>query len=144
MCYSFLKEVFRISTLVVDPSTLIAFVLALAGGIGFGAIGFAISRIAAPSKPLPLKNERFDCGNQPTEYGRGQLTMQYYAYLVIFLTVEPVFIYWFLLLLDAHVAFAPTVELFSVILAMLISPIVFGLSAARKLGLWKMREETQT
>lgn len=131
-------------TLLVDPSTLIAFGCAFAGGLGFGAIGYAISRLVAPPKPSPLKNERFDCGNPPTQYGRGQLTMQYYAYLVIFLTVEPVFIYWFLLLMDAHQAFGPTVELFGVILAMLIPPIIFGLDSARKIGLWKMKEETKS
>lgn len=129
--------------LILDPSTVIAFILALAGGIGFGAIGFTISRVAAPPKPSPLKNERFDCGNQPTPYGRGHLSMQYFAYLVVFLTIEPVFIYWFLLLMNAHQAFVPTVELFSVILAMLISPIIFGLDSARKIGLWTMREETK-
>jgi hypothetical protein len=67
--------------------------------------------------------------------------MQYYAYLVVFLTVEPVLIYWFLLLLDVRQAFVPTVELFGVILAMLIPPIVFGLDSARKIGLWQMKEE---
>jgi NADH:ubiquinone oxidoreductase subunit 3 (subunit A) len=131
-------------TLVVDTTTLIAFILALAGGIGFGAIGYAISRVAAPPEPNPLKNERFDCGNLPTPHGRGQLTMQYYAYLVVFLTVEPVFIYWFLLLMDAHQAFVPTVELFGVILAMLVPPIIFGLNSAGKISLWKMREETKS
>ncbi|HLN88528.1 MAG TPA: NADH-quinone oxidoreductase subunit A [Candidatus Binatia bacterium] len=118
--------------------------MALAGGIGFGAVGFALSRLVAPPKPLPLKNERFDCGNQPTTQGRGHLTMQYYAYLVVFLTVEPVFIYWFLLLMDAHQAFVPTAELFGVILVMLIPPIVFGLDSARKIGLWSMKEETKS
>jgi len=132
------------STLVVDPSTLIAFILTLAGGIGFGAIGFAISRTVAPPKSLPLKNEQFDCGNKPsTSYERGHLAMQYYAYLVVFLTVEPIFIYWFLLLMDAHQAFAPTVELFGAILAMLVPPIIFGLDSARKVGLWTMRKETK-
>jgi len=127
--------------LLIDTSTLIAFVLAIAGGIGFGVIGFAISRVVAPPKPLPLKNERFECGNQPTYEGRGHLTMQYYAYLVVFLTVEPVFIFWFLLLMDAHQAFWTTVELFGVILAMLIPPIIFGLDSARKIGLWKMKDD---
>ena len=143
-----MERVLTVSTLVVDQSTLIAFILALAGGIGFGAIGFATSRLAAPPKPLPLKNERFDCGNPPTQpasygRGRGKLTMQYYAYLVVFLTVEPVLIYWFLLLMDVHQAFTPTVELFGVTLAMLVPPIIFGLDSARKIGLWQMREETK-
>lgn len=131
------------TTLLVDTSTLIAFILALAGGMGFGAIGYATSRLVAPPKPLPLKEERFDCGNPPTSQGRGQLTMQYYAYLVVFLTIEPVFIYWFLLLMNAHQAFVPTVELFGVILTMLIPPMIFGLDSARKVGLWKMKKEIE-
>lgn len=129
--------------LLVDTSTLIAFFLAIAGGVAFGVIGFTISRVVAPPKILPLKNERFECGNPPTHEGRGHLTMQYYAYLVVFLTVEPVFIYWFLLLMDAHQAFWTTAGLFGVILAMLIPPMVFGLDSARKIGLWTMKEETK-
>ncbi len=129
------------SALLVDTETVIAFVLALGAGIGFGLFGYAVSKLVAPPKPMPLKNERFECGNPPTKQGRGQLTMQYYAYLVVFLTVEPVFIYSFLLLMDAHAAFVNVVELFAIILLMLIPPIIFGLDSARKIRLWKMKEE---
>ena len=130
--------------LLIDNTTIIAFVLALAAGVGFGIVGYVISRLVAPPKPLPMKNERFECGNPPTNQGRGQLTMQYYAYLVVFLTVEPVFIYSFLLLMDAHQAFFNTVALFGIILLMLTPPIIFGLDSARKIRLWKMREEPET
>ena len=133
----------RTTTLLVDTSTLIAFILALAGGIGFGVVGFAISRLVAPPKPTPLKNDRFDCGNLPTKQGRGKLTMQYFAYLVVFLAVEPVFIYSFLLLMDAHQAFFATATLFGAILLILIPPLIFGLDAARRVRLWEMREETE-
>ncbi|HKZ88222.1 MAG TPA: NADH-quinone oxidoreductase subunit A [Candidatus Bathyarchaeia archaeon] len=127
--------------LLVDTNTIIAFVLALAAGFGFGLVGYAVSRLVAPPKPMPLKNERFECGNPPTKQGRGQLTMQYFAYLVVFLTVEPVFIYSFLLLMDAHQAFFSVVELFSLILLMLIPPLIFGLDSAKKIHLWQMRED---
>ncbi len=127
------------TALIVDANAIIAFVLALLGGIGFGIVGLAISRLVAPPKSLPMKNERFECGNPPTKGGRGQFTMQYYAYLVVFLTVEPVFIYSFLLLMDARDAFSQVVQLFSVILLMLIPPLIFGLDSARKLGLWKKK-----
>jgi NADH-quinone oxidoreductase subunit A len=102
-----------------------------------------VSRLVAPPKPTPLKNERFECGNPPSKEGRGQLTMQYYGYLVVFLTVEPVFIYSFLLLMDAHQAFSTVVALFAMILLMLIPPLIFGLDSARKIRLWKMKEETK-
>ena len=67
--------------------------------------------------------------------------MQYFAYLVVFLAVEPVFIYSFLLLMDAHQAFFATSTLFGAILLILIPPLIFGLDAARKVRLWEMREE---
>lgn len=133
----------RATTLLIDTSTLIAFILALAGGIGFGIVGFTISRLVAPPKPLPHKNERFDCGNIPTKQGRGKLTMQYFAYLVVFLAVEPVFIYSFLLLMDAHQAFFATATLFGAIILVLIPPLIFGLDAARHVRLWEMREDTK-
>lgn len=131
------------AALLIDTGTIIAFVLALGAGIGFGIFGYAISKLVAPPKPLPMKNERFECGNPPTRQGRGQLTMQYFAYLVVFLTVEPVFIYSFLLLMDAHEAFTNVVVLFSMIILMLIPPIIFGLDSARRVRLWKMKETKQ-
>jgi NADH-quinone oxidoreductase subunit A len=126
-----------------DPNAIIASVLVLSVGIGFGLIGYIISRLVAPPKPLPMKNERFECGNPPTKQGRSKLTMQYFAYLVIFLTMEPVFIYSFLLLMDAHNAFLSVVEDFSLILLMLIPPIIFGLDSAGKIQLWTMREDQE-
>ena len=127
----------------VDTYTLIAFVLALIGGLAAGLIGYAISRLVAPSKDYPMKYERFEAGNPPTKKGRGWFTMQYYAYLVVFLTVEPVFIYLFLLLMEAHVLFFSVVQLFGLILLMLIPPIIFGLDAARKISLWRITDEAK-
>jgi NADH-quinone oxidoreductase subunit A len=109
--------------------------------VGFGLLGFMISRIVAPPKPLPMKNERFECGNPPVKKGRGLFTMQYYAYLVVFLTVEPVFVYMFLLLMDIRQAFLEVGELFGVITLMLIPPIVFGLDSARRIALWTTKEK---
>lgn len=91
-----------------------------------------------------MKNERFECGNPPSKQGRGQLTMQYYPYLVVFLTVEPVFIFSFLLLMDARQAFTQVTVLFGVIILMLIPPVIFGLDSARKIHLWKMKGENNS
>jgi NADH-quinone oxidoreductase subunit A len=132
-----------LNQLPVDTYTLIAFVLALIGGLAAGLIGYAVSRLVAPSKDYPMKYERFEAGNPPTKKGRGWFTMQYYAYLVVFLTVEPVFIYLFLLLMEAHVLFFSVVQLFGLILLMLIPPIIFGLDAARKISLWRITDEAK-
>ena len=129
--------------LAVDLNTLIAFVLALLAGVGAGITGYIISKIVAPPKPYPMKYERFESANPPTKRGRGWFTMEYYAYLVIFLTVEPVFIYLFLLLMEAHTpgSFVTVASLFSLILLMLMPPLVFGLDAARRIDLWRMKEK---
>jgi NADH-quinone oxidoreductase subunit A len=124
-----------------DDATFIAFVIALVSGIGFGLLGYVITRIVAPPKYLPMKNERFECGNPPIKKGRGLFTMQYYAYLVVFLTVEPVFIYMFLLLMDIRQSFYTVVELFALITLMLIPPIIFGLDSARRISIWTMKEK---
>ncbi len=129
--------------LAVDTNTIIAFVLALIGGLSAGLLGYVINRLVAPSKPFPMKYERFEAANPPTKKGRGWFTMQYYAYLVVFLTVEPVFIYLFLLLMEAHALFYSVVQLFGLILLMLIPPIIFGLDAARKISLWRITEEKE-
>lgn len=129
--------------ILLDIDTIIALILALSVGIGFGLIGYVISRLVAPPKPLPMKNERFECGNLPTKQGRSKLTMQYFAYLVVFLTIEPVFIYSFLLLMDAHQAFLKVVEDFGLILLMVFPPIIFGLDSARKIKLWTMKEDQE-
>jgi len=127
----------------VDTNVIIAFLVALVGGISLSLLGLVVSRLVAPPKYYPMKNERFECGNPPTKKGRGWFSMQYYAYLVVFLTVEPVFIYLFLLLMESHVLFVNVVELFGLIVIMLIPPTVFGLDAARKVALWKITEEKE-
>jgi len=127
--------------LAVDANTVIAFTLALLAGAAGGLIGYLISRVLAPPKPYPLKYERFESGNPPTKRGRGWFTMEYYAYLVIFLTVEPVFIYLFLLLMEARAQFFTVASLFGLIILMLIPPLVFGLDAARRIELWRIREK---
>lgn len=129
--------------LAIDVPVLIAFVLAFFGGLGAGLLGYVISRFVAPPKYYPMKNERFECANPPTKRGRGWFTMQYYGYLVVFLTVEPVFIYLFLLLMEAHVFYYSVVQLFGLIMLMLVPPIILGLDAARRIDLWRMREEKE-
>ncbi len=143
-CISTEQGMFRLAGLIVDANTLVAFVLALGAGIGLGVVGLVVSRVVAPSKFEVVKNERFECGNPPSKEGRGKFSMQYFAYLVVFLTVEPIFIYSFLPLMGAHDAFLNVLSLFGVILLMLIPPMIFGLDSARKIDLWTMKEESQS
>ncbi|OGD45832.1 hypothetical protein A3K70_04645 [Candidatus Bathyarchaeota archaeon RBG_16_48_13] len=126
-----------------DYNALVTFLLALSGGLGAGLLSYAISRLVAPPKHSTIKEARFEAGNPPSKRGRGWFTMQYYAYLVVFLTVEPIFFYLFLLLMETHEMYYSVVQLFVLIMLMLAPPLVFGLDAANRIELWKIKERKE-
>lgn len=117
-------------------NVLLAFSAALVIGIGIGALGFVLGRILSPARSLQRKRLRYECGNPPTGRARGLFIMQYYPYLIVFLTVEPAMIYSFLLLMEARFSPLRVLLLFLLILCILIPPLIFGLSSARRLRLW--------
>jgi len=99
--------------------------------------GFIISRLISPSKRYAMKQERFECANPAVGKARGWFMMQYFSYLILFLTVEPLMIYSFLFLLADRIFFLSTVQLFVVILLMLAPPLLFGLDSAKRLEFWR-------
>ncbi len=120
------------------PSAFLAFSVALLLGVGIGVIGFMLGRVLAPTRRLPKKRERYECGNPPKGRARGIFTMQYYPYLIIFLTVEPVAIYGFLVALAAHQYVTRVAGLLGGIILLLIPPLIFGLRLAGRLELWSV------
>ena len=120
-----------------DLNLLISLLLALAIGLGAGLAGLIISRLITPRKDYAMKKERFECANPAVGKARGWFMMQYFGYIIIFLTVEPLMIYSFLFLLAGRVLFLNTVQLFAAILLMLAPPLIFGLNSATKLELWR-------
>ncbi len=117
-------------------TVFLTFVVGLAIGVGLGIIGLLLGKLVSPSKELPKKRERYECANPPKGRARGWFMMQYYPYLIIFLTIEPIMIFSFLFLLGAHVHTLFVSALFAAILGVLIPPLIFGLSSARRLELW--------
>ncbi|MCS7102747.1 MAG: NADH-quinone oxidoreductase subunit A [Candidatus Korarchaeum sp.] len=117
-------------------SIVITFSLGLILGLGIGIIGILLGKIISPFKEFPRKRERYECANPPRGRARGLLMMQYYPYLILFLTIEPIMIYSFLLLLESHVYPSFTLLLFLGILGIIIPPLIFGLHSARRLELW--------
>lgn len=87
------------------------------------------------------KFDRYEAGNPPFGRARGLFPMQYYPYLIIFLTVEPVLIYLFLVMMALHESTIAVGLLFSGISALLAFPLLFGLDSAGRLKLWSMRED---
>ncbi|RDD53925.1 MAG: hypothetical protein BA066_01995 [Candidatus Korarchaeota archaeon NZ13-K] len=115
---------------------VITFSLGLILGLGIGIIGILLGKIISPFREFPRKRERYECANPPRGRARGLLMMQYYPYLILFLTVEPIMIYSFLLLLEAHGSPVFIALLFLGILGIMIPPLLFGLHSARRLELW--------
>ena len=119
-----------------EMQVLLAFSAVLIIGIGIGVLGFILGRLLAPSRSLERKRLRYECGNPPRGRARGLLMMQYYPYLIVFLTVEPVMIYSFLLLMEAHNSPYRVMLLFLTVLGIITPPLVFGLNSAWRLKLW--------
>lgn len=110
--------------------------LGLTAGILLGLIGILLGRILPPSREYPLKRERFEAGNPPKGRARGWFSMQYYPYLIVFLTVEPVIVYSFLYLLATKSYPYDSITLLALIIAILTPPLIFGLDSARKIREW--------
>ncbi|MGB9630497.1 MAG: NADH-quinone oxidoreductase subunit A [Candidatus Methanodesulfokora sp.] len=115
---------------------LMTFSIGLVLGIGLGLIGILLGKLLAPSREFPRKRERYECANPPRGRARGLFMMQYYPYLILFLTLEPIMIYSFLFLLEAYRHPVSALLLFSGIIGMLIPTLIFGLYSARRLELW--------
>ncbi len=118
---------------------LVTFSLGVAIGIGLGIIGFILGKILSPAKEYPRKRERYECANPPRGRARGLFMMQYYPFLILFLTLEPIMIYSFLFLMEAHRYVLNTTLLFGAMVAILASPLVFGIYYVRRLELWSAR-----
>ncbi|MCD6244183.1 MAG: NADH-quinone oxidoreductase subunit A [Candidatus Korarchaeota archaeon] len=114
----------------------ITFSLGIIIGVGIGLVGLLLGKLLAPTRDLPKKRERYECANPPRGRARGLFMMQYYPFLILFLTLEPIMIYSFLFLLEAHVNIVNTFLLFLGIVAILVAPLIFGLYSVRRLELW--------
>ncbi|EHP68807.1 NADH:ubiquinone oxidoreductase subunit 3 (chain A) [Metallosphaera yellowstonensis MK1] len=68
------------------------FILVLAGGYGT----YKLLSLIVPHNPNPIKNSRFEAGNIPTGEGRLWFPLQYYGYLLVYTTLEPIVIILFL------------------------------------------------
>ncbi len=118
----------------------ITFAVILILGVVVGIFGYVISRLITPRRAYPYKFERFETGNPPHGNARGFFVMQYYAYLIIFLTVEPIAIFFFLIMIDMLSSLFSLI-IFLILVLSLIPPLIFGLNEAKKVEIWVLRKE---
>ncbi len=130
-----------LSSSIVSSSVLVTIVL----GLTLPAIGillaFIAGRVLTPRHPSREKFARFEAGNPPFGKARGLFPMQYYPYLIIFLTVEPLVIYLFLIMMMLHEMALTVGLLFAGLSIVLAVPLIFALDSARRLELWVKRKK---
>jgi NADH-quinone oxidoreductase subunit A len=107
-------------------------------GIGTGVLGYVISKLVSISRSEPHKELRYECGNMPQGRARGWFIMQYFAYLIIFLTIEPIIILFFIYLPLSFKFFTNSVMLTLTITLSLIPSILFALKLAKEIDLWRI------
>jgi len=92
-------------------------ILVLIAGYG----GYKILSLIVPNEPSPIKTSRFEAGNIPTGEGRLWFPLQYYGYLLIYTSLEPILV---LLFTIASIPFYLSSLLFRNILIIVLSFII--------------------
>ena len=126
---------------VINDSNMLTIFLGFLIAFATGLIGYLLSRIITPRRRYPMKFKRYEAGNPPKGKARGWFMMQYYAYLIVFLTVEPILIYLFILILGLHSHPISTSIIFMIFVLVLLPPLIFGLDSAKRVKLWFAEEK---
>lgn len=106
--------------------------------LALGIVAFLVGRLLVPPKPTPVKVARYEAGNPPHGRARGWLAVQYYPYLLLFLTFEPLAA---MLLVLGFLAAQFTVELLALVLVFsaLYLPLLYAVVAQSKnVKLWEL------
>lgn len=104
-------------------------------------VGFFIGRALA-TKDYPATFERFESGNPPIGRGRGWFIMQYYPYIMIFMTLEPLVIF-FVFLLTGFRSFPSELFILTGLAILIAVPAVyFANSQARVIENWRVEERS--
>ncbi len=97
-----------------------------------------ISFLVHPSKPNPVKNAPYECGEVALGPGRTQLVMQYYSYVIMFLVLDLLSVF-LLTWASAFNVIDRASSLFMLIfMAILLPPIGYALVLTRKWQLWRL------
>ena len=88
-------------------------------------------------KVNPVKNARYEAGNPPKGTGRGRLGFQYFGYLVLFASIEPVIIILLALAPAISVSYRKTLIDTTIIMAILLPILAYGIKIASNPRLWR-------
>lgn len=74
----------------VQPLVAIGLPAILTLAVGYGA--YKLISLIVPHNPTPIKVSRFEAGNVPSGEGRLWFPLQYYGYLLVYTTIEPILV----------------------------------------------------
>ncbi|QIW25003.1 hypothetical protein EWF20_13260 [Sulfolobus sp. S-194] len=86
---------------------------------GYG--GYKILSMVVPSEYNPVKVSRFEAGNIPYGEGRLWFPLQYYGYVLVYTSIEPIVVLFFAI---SEASYATSFILFRDLLILLLSSIV--------------------
>jgi len=106
--------------------------------VGYG--GYKFLSVALQGRPSPLKTARFEAGNIPTGEGRLWFPLQYYGYLLVYTSLEPIIVLLFIGSSVLTVQASYYLLLVIGVLAAVLYPIVnYAVRQINVLSYWELR-----
>lgn len=81
----------------VQPLIALGLPIILVFILGYGT--YKLLSLILPNNPTPIKISRFEAGNVPSGEGRLWFPLQYYGYVLIYTTIEPIIVLLFVVAL---------------------------------------------
>lgn len=119
------------------------FISVLLAGIG----GYKFLNLIVPKSDNPVKFDRFEAGNIPTGEGRLWYPLQYYGYLLVYTSIEPILTILFLAspLYFSIDTFTITEKFYVIIgamIAVLYPTLSYVIKQVNDISQWEFRRET--
>jgi NADH-quinone oxidoreductase subunit A len=124
-------------------NALLAFGLPLLIFIGLGYAIYLILKLILPSRYNPIKVSRFEAGNIPTGEGRLWFPLQYFGYVLVYMSLEPIIV---ILLIISQTPYYINNNIFLKLLIIVCSFVVlmypviyYGIKLSDMIKYWELR-----
>lgn len=98
-------------------------------------LAYIVTAVISPRISFPTKRERFESGNPPIGRARGYFLMQYYPYLLMFTSLEPLLIMLLFLILIPYTS--TLVYILISLIVIIIPSFVYAYKHAEEIDLWR-------
>jgi NADH-quinone oxidoreductase subunit A len=124
--------------------SLVAFGLPSILTLALGYGGYKIISLMVPHNPTPLKISRFEAGNVPYGEGRLWFPLQYYGYLLMYVTIEPILILLFAIasapLLGNFILFRNLMIIIGSFIVLIYPVMYYSITQINMIENWELRQ----